>query len=92
MYNASIPVMIKTLGNLDVILDKAIAHAQARKSMVANTKRSTYRRSQPAELQGTRLPEFVDAAEFLLSRHHGLQAAAARRGGDRKDGFFGKVQ
>jgi hypothetical protein len=31
MYNASIPVMIKMLGNLDTILDKAIAHAAARK-------------------------------------------------------------
>ena len=31
MYNASIPVMIKILGNLDAILDKAIAHVQARK-------------------------------------------------------------
>jgi hypothetical protein len=31
MYNASIPVMIKMLGNLEAILDKAIAHAAARK-------------------------------------------------------------
>lgn len=31
MYNASIPVMIKMLGNLETILDKAIAHAAARK-------------------------------------------------------------
>ena len=31
MYNASIPAMIKVLGNLDAILDKAIAHAAARK-------------------------------------------------------------
>ncbi len=31
MYNASIPVMIKMLGNLDAIFDKAIAHAAARK-------------------------------------------------------------
>ena len=31
MYNASIPVMIKSLGNLETILDKAIAHAAARK-------------------------------------------------------------
>ena len=31
MYNASIPVMIKILGNLEAILDKAIAHAAARK-------------------------------------------------------------
>jgi hypothetical protein len=31
MYNASIPVMIKMLGNLEAILDKAIAHATARK-------------------------------------------------------------
>lgn len=31
MYNASIPGMIKMLGNLDVILDKAITHAAARK-------------------------------------------------------------
>ena len=31
MYNASIPVMIKMLGNLETILDKAMAHAQARK-------------------------------------------------------------
>ena len=31
MYNASIPVMIKMLGNLESILDKAIAHAAARK-------------------------------------------------------------
>lgn len=31
MYNASIPVMIKMLGNLETILDKTIAHAQARK-------------------------------------------------------------
>ena len=31
MYNASVPVMIKMLGNLETILDKAIAHAVARK-------------------------------------------------------------
>ncbi len=31
MYNASIPAMIRTLGNLDTLLDKAIAHAAARK-------------------------------------------------------------
>ena len=31
MYNASIPPMIKSLGNLEAILDKAIAHAAARK-------------------------------------------------------------
>jgi len=31
MYSASIPVMIKALGNLESILDKAIAHATARK-------------------------------------------------------------
>lgn len=31
MYNASIPVMIKMLGNLETILDKAIAHAATRK-------------------------------------------------------------
>jgi hypothetical protein len=31
MYNASIPVMIKMLGNLEAILDKAIAHVAARK-------------------------------------------------------------
>ena len=31
MYNASVPVMIKMLGNLETILDKAIAHATARK-------------------------------------------------------------
>ena len=31
MYNASIPVMIKMLGNLESILDKAIAHATARR-------------------------------------------------------------
>jgi hypothetical protein len=31
MYNASIPVMIKMLGNLESIVDKAIAHAAARK-------------------------------------------------------------
>ncbi len=31
MYNASIPVMIKILGNLESIVDKAIAHAAARK-------------------------------------------------------------
>ena len=31
MYNASIPVFIKSLGNLEAILDKAIAHAAARK-------------------------------------------------------------
>ncbi len=31
MYNASIPVMTKILGNLETILDKAIAHAAARK-------------------------------------------------------------
>ena len=31
MYNASIPVMIKMLGNLEAILDKAITHAAARK-------------------------------------------------------------
>ena len=31
MYNASIPVMIKMMGNLDAILDKAIAHAATRK-------------------------------------------------------------
>jgi hypothetical protein len=31
LYNVSIPVMIKMLGNLDAILDKAIAHAEARK-------------------------------------------------------------
>ena len=31
MYNASIPVMIRMLGNLEAILDKAIAHAAARK-------------------------------------------------------------
>src|SRR5688572_16752009 len=31
MYNVSIPVLIKMLGNLDAILDKAIAHAAARK-------------------------------------------------------------
>ncbi len=31
MYNASIPVMIKMLGNLEAILDKAIVHAAARK-------------------------------------------------------------
>lgn len=31
MYNASIPVMIKMLGNLEAMLDKAIAHAAARK-------------------------------------------------------------
>jgi hypothetical protein len=31
MYNASIPVFIKLLGNLETIVDKAIAHAAARK-------------------------------------------------------------
>ena len=31
MYTASIPPMIKSLGNLEAILDKAIAHAAARK-------------------------------------------------------------
>jgi uncharacterized protein len=31
MHNASIPVMIKILGNLESILDKAITHATARK-------------------------------------------------------------
>ena len=31
MYSASIPVMIKMLGNLEAILDKTIAHAAARK-------------------------------------------------------------
>ena len=31
MYNASIPVMIKILGNLEAIVDKTIAHAAARK-------------------------------------------------------------
>src|SRR4029077_13054650 len=31
MYSASIPVMIKILGNLEAILDKAVAHAAARK-------------------------------------------------------------
>lgn len=31
MYNASVPVMIKMLGNLESILDKAIAHAATRK-------------------------------------------------------------
>jgi hypothetical protein len=31
MYNASIPVMIKMLGNLETLLDKAIAHAAAHK-------------------------------------------------------------
>jgi uncharacterized protein len=31
MYHASVPVMIKMLGNLETILDKAIAHAAARK-------------------------------------------------------------
>jgi hypothetical protein len=31
LYNVSIPVMIRMLGNLDAILDKAIAHAAARK-------------------------------------------------------------
>ena len=31
MYNASVPSLIKTLGNLEAILDKAIAHATARK-------------------------------------------------------------
>lgn len=31
MYNSSVPVMIKMLGNLEAILDKAIAHAAARK-------------------------------------------------------------
>lgn len=31
MYNASIPPMIKSLGNLEAILDKVIAHAAARK-------------------------------------------------------------
>ena len=31
MYSASIPAMIRTLGNLDTLLDKAIAHAAARK-------------------------------------------------------------
>jgi hypothetical protein len=31
MYNASIPVMIRMLGNLETILDKAIAHAATRK-------------------------------------------------------------
>ena len=31
MYNASIPPMIKSLGNLEAILDKAIAHAATRK-------------------------------------------------------------
>jgi len=31
MYNVSIPVLIKMLGNLDAILDKTIAHAAARK-------------------------------------------------------------
>ena len=31
MYNASIPVMIKMLGNLEAIVDKAITHAATRK-------------------------------------------------------------
>lgn len=31
MYNASVPVFIKSLSNLEAILDKAIAHALARK-------------------------------------------------------------
>ena len=31
LYNASIPVLVKSLGNLEAILDKAIAHAAARK-------------------------------------------------------------
>lgn len=31
MYSASVPVFIRMLGNLEVILDKAIAHAAARK-------------------------------------------------------------
>ena len=31
MYNASIPVLTRMLGNLESILDKAIAHAAARK-------------------------------------------------------------
>jgi len=31
MYNTSVQVMIKMLGNLEAILDKAIAHAAARK-------------------------------------------------------------
>ncbi len=31
MYNASVPLMIRMLGNLESILDKAIAHAAARK-------------------------------------------------------------
>jgi len=31
MYNASIPVLIRMLGNLDAIIDKAIAHTAARK-------------------------------------------------------------
>ena len=31
MYNASVPVFIRMLGNLEAIIDKAIAHAAARK-------------------------------------------------------------
>ena len=31
MYQASIPVFVRMLGNLSIILDKAIAHAEAKK-------------------------------------------------------------
>ena len=66
MYQASIPVFIRVLGNLSVILDKAAAHAAARKIA-------------PAVLLGARLaPDMYALTRQVQVATDGIKGCAAR--------------
>ncbi len=69
MYQASIPVFVKTLGNLDAILDKAASFAEAKKV-------------DPAALFGTRLaPNMFPLSRQIQVASDTSKGAAARLAG-----------
>lgn len=75
MYDASIPVFIRMFTNLSTILDKAVAHAEAKKI-------------DPSVLVNARLaPDMFPLARQIQSASDSAKGAAARLGGVENPSF-----